>query len=70
MKTYTTVSGDMWDLISKKVYGDEKFTDVLFNANPEYRMLYTFPAGIVLDIPEIEERISADDLPPWKRADG
>ncbi len=70
MKTYTTVSGDMWDLISKKVYGDEKFTDVLINANPEYRMLYTFPAGITLDIPEIEERISADDLPPWKRADG
>lgn len=70
MKTYTTVSGDMWDLISKKVYGDEKFTDVLINANPEHRMLYTFPAGIVLDIPEIEERISADDLPPWKRADG
>lgn len=70
MKTYTTVSGDMWDLISKKVYGDEKFTDILINANPEHRMLYTFPAGIALDIPEIEERISADDLPPWKRADG
>lgn len=70
MKTYTTVSGDMWDLISKKVYGDEKFTDVLINANPEHRMLYTFPARIALDIPEIEERISADDLPPWKRADG
>ena len=28
MKTYTTVSGDMWDLISKKVYGDEKFTRI------------------------------------------
>ena len=60
----------MWDSISQKLYGDVKYTDVLINANPEYRYIYIFSAGIKLVIPEIEERISADSLPPWKRASG
>lgn len=67
---YTTVQGDMWDSISQKLYGDVKYTDVLINANPEHRYIYIFSAGIKLEIPEIEERISADSLPPWKRASG
>lgn len=68
--TYTTIQGDMWDGISHKLYGDEKYMDVLIAANPEYRYIYTFSAGIVLKVPEIEERISADSLPPWKQANG
>ncbi len=70
MSTYTTKQGDMWDGIAYQMYGDVKFTDVLINANPEYREVYIFSAGAVLDVPEVEERISADDLPPWKRASG
>lgn len=70
MREYTTVQGDMWDSISHKVYGDEKYTDVLINANPEHRFVYIFSAGIALNVPEVEERITADDLPPWKRASG
>ena len=27
--TYTTVLGDTWDIIAKKVYNDEKYVDVL-----------------------------------------
>lgn len=67
---YTTIQGDMWDSIASKVYGDTQYTDILLNANPEHRMIYIFSAGVELDVPDIEERISADDLPPWKRADG
>lgn len=67
---YTTVQGDMWDSISQKLYGDVKYTDVLINVNPEHRYIYIFSAGIKLEIPEIEERISADSLPPWKRVSG
>ncbi len=70
MSTYTTKQGDMWDGIAYRMYGDVKFTDVLINANPEYREVYIFSEGAVLDVPEVEERISADDLPPWKRASG
>lgn len=70
MSTYTTKQGDMWDGIAYQMYGDVNFTDVLINANPEYREVYIFSEGAVLDVPEVEERISADDLPPWKRASG
>lgn len=70
MTSYTTQQGDMWDSISHKLYGDVKFTDVLINANPEFRYVYIFSEGVVLSVPDVEERITADDLPPWKRASG
>ena len=68
--TYTTVQGDMWDSIAYKLYGDTKFKDVLIEANAEYRWIYIFSAGIVLEVPEVETRVTIDDLPPWKRASG
>lgn len=68
--TYTTVQGDKWDSISYKMYGDTGFTDVLIAANPRYGKTYIFSAGIILNIPEVETRITADDLPPWKRTVG
>lgn len=60
----------MWDSISHQVYGDVKFKDVLINANPEYRYIYIFSEGVVLGVPDVEDRITADDLPPWKKASG
>lgn len=66
MKTYTTVQGDMWDSIAFSQLGDVAHTDKLMNANLRYREYYTFPAGIVLTLPEIPERTS-DTLPPWKQ---
>lgn len=65
-KTYTTIQGDMWDKIAYTQLGDAAHTDKLMNANLQYRMFYTFPAGIVLTLPEIPENISST-LPPWKR---
>ena len=29
MNTYTTIQGDMWDSIAKKVYGTERAMDIL-----------------------------------------
>ena len=66
MRTYTTVQGDMWDSIAFTQLGDTAYTDRLMNLNRQYRMYYTFPAGIVLTLPEPEVKIS-DTLPPWKR---
>ena len=66
MKTYTTVQGDMWDSIAFAQLGDVAHTDKLMNANLRYREYYTFPAGIVLTLPEIPERTSYT-LPPWKQ---
>jgi len=46
--------------------GSTDYTDRLLNLNRQYRMYYTFPAGIVLILPEPEKNI-LDTLPPWKR---
>ena len=65
-KTYTTISGDMWDGIAYKVYGDEAYTEELMKLNPKYRHIVIFPAGVVLDLPEESLSVSVS-LPPWKR---
>lgn len=63
---YVTVQGDMWDSIAYRQLGSEAHTDKLINANQQYRGYYTFPAGIVLTLPDIIQTAS-DTLPPWKK---
>ena len=46
--TYTTIQGDMWDLIAKRLYNDEASLNVLLEANQQYADIVVFPAGIVL----------------------
>lgn len=65
-KTYTTISGDMWDKIAYEQMGSVLYTDKLIRANAEYAALFIFPAGVVLSIPEVEDEPSME-LPPWKR---
>lgn len=69
-RTYTTVQGDMWDSISFSQLGDTKYTDALIAANTQYREVYIFSAGCILDIPDLEEKQTSDDLPPWKKVSG
>lgn len=64
-KTYTTKSGDMWDLIAKNILGGEEHKTVLIKYNPEYTSTYIFPAGKVLRIPQVKST-TAPPLPPWK----
>lgn len=64
MTKYTTISGDMWDLIAFKNYGTEKVFPKLIEANPQYCEIVIFPAGIILTLPEIDTTELAD-LPPW-----
>lgn len=67
MKTYTTAQGDMWDSIAYRQMGSTRHTDKLMSANLQYLEYYRFPAGIVLNVPEVPEDVSST-LPPWKRA--
>lgn len=56
----------MWDNVAKRVWGTEKMMHILIAANPSYRHILVFPAGISLVIPDIDiEPISAP--PPWRR---
>lgn len=64
--TYRTISGDMWDGVAYKVYGNANHTGLLMAANSQYLNYYIFPAGISLIIPEAPDA-PPDSLPPWKR---
>lgn len=72
MKTYKTNQGDTWDMISFKAYGLETAIDKLMAANPQYKEIEIFPAGLVIEIPTIESQAMKDNsnLPPWKRNKG
>lgn len=64
--TYTTVQGDMWDIIAKKRYGDEKQMHRLIEANPLHRDTVFFSAGARLSVPAVGVNEISRTLPPWK----
>ena len=66
MSTYTTKSGDMWDVIAKEKLGSEMYTNKLMEANPKHMDTAVFSAGVVLEIPVIAETTTLN-LPPWRR---
>ena len=65
MKTYTTIQGDMWDSITYKLYGNEKYMGLLMQNNMELLDIFIFGAGTVLNVPELEEESEAD-MPSWR----
>lgn len=66
MDDYTTIQGDTWDMIAKKVYGDEKKLDVLMAANFDSLDYVVFPAGVAVNIPELDRQADSD-LPEWRK---
>ena len=65
LRKYTTIQGDMWDGIARKVYGHERHMNVLLSANPEYHDIWVFPSDIVLKCPEVSV-VKPSRLPPWR----
>ncbi len=68
MGTYTTIQGDVWDLIAYKLYGDEKYMKNLIEANWKYIDTVVFSSGTVLNVPEIPEE-EIDGVPFWREGD-
>ena len=66
LDTYTTKSGDTWDTVAYKVWGNEMYMDTLIKANLEHKDTFICPAGVILTLPEIMLEVS-DSLPPWKK---
>lgn len=67
MRSYRTIQGDTWDLIAFRMYpdiGGERLLHELIGANPNWTDTVIFPAGAVLNVPEIEIPKS-NTLPPW-----
>lgn len=65
-KTHITSQGDTWDTIAKTYYDNEIYMEQLIAANPSYRYVMFFSAGISLTIPEVSESSVNYTLPPWK----
>lgn len=63
---YITDAGDMWDLISYRVYGSEQYVTDLIQANPDLRDIAVFSAGVQIVCPDIPVT-SATPLPPWRQ---
>jgi len=68
-RTYITTQGDMWDAIAYTQLGDVAHTDKLHSLNRHLLEYYIFPAGIVIQLPEIGTD-APDILPPWKQVAG
>lgn len=67
---YITQSGDQWDSIAKRVYGDEKYADFLMASNFALLDIYEFDAGVTVRTPPLPEQ-KQETLPQWRaEADG
>lgn len=64
IKTYTTISGDTWDVVAKKVYGGEYHADWLMRCNGSWLDVFVFDAGTILQTPEMPDMRA--ELPPWR----
>ncbi len=65
MKTYKTIQGDTWDIVSQKVYGHSLGMTKLIHANLDYIEVGVFSAGIILNVPEDETSMMIVNKPPW-----
>lgn len=63
---YVTQSGDMWDKIAHDILGSEQYMGELIRANPDLIDYVIFPAGIEIQIPEIDDTQTDIELPPWR----
>lgn len=63
-KIYRTISGDVWDVIAKKVYGSTSCTSFLMENNQEHLQYFVFPEGIILKIEDLPEEKKT--LPEWR----
>jgi len=71
-RIYRTIQGDRWDQISYKFYGHPDYYKEIIRANSdlsdEVKRAFILPAGIVLNIPDLDiEPTYPEELPPWKR---
>lgn len=73
-QTYTCSAGETFDSVALEVYGDEKYSCELLNANPSLCRIPIFAGGEVLELPIVEMTEEEDEeeneyMPasaPWK----
>lgn len=66
--THITASGERWDLVAWRYYGNATLYSPIIMANPGIPIEPVFAAGLRLLVPILAQSNSASaDLPPWKR---
>ncbi len=65
-KEYITVSGDMWDMLAKKLTGSEKNMTFFMEQNDNYIHEAILSAGHKLKVPSIPHT-ETQLKPPWSR---
>ncbi len=66
-KFYKTQTGDRWDKIAYKFYGDVFKQQPIIEANSDVAITPILPAGITLMIPILENGADKGGLPVWKQ---
>lgn len=66
-KTYTTIQGDMWDLISLREYGSDKFSHILLDNNRNLVEIVIFDAGTEVFIPDLATEDDGINIPAWRK---
>ena len=66
MQTYTTIQGDCWDMIAKKVYGNVKYASYLMENNLPLIDTFMFKSGVVINTPELKQEVK-ETLPDWRK---
>lgn len=66
---YTTQSGDRWDTIAHKFYGNALLINGLIAANPHLPIAEQFVDNLTVFVPVLESKAvsSQEDMPPWMR---
>lgn len=64
--TYTTMLGDTWDSIAKKLYGSEYKAELLMDNNRDKLSELVFDDGVELYVPEEVEEKRNSALPSWR----
>ena len=69
MRTTRTISGDTWDTIALREYGNVLRAQELMEARENVRLLdlQVFPTGTVVAVPDVSDRTALDELPEWRR---
>lgn len=64
---YATLGDETWDQVAFKVYGVERYANVLMRVNPAYQDIVFFDSGMVLIIPQIASATKVSVM-PWNLA--
>ena len=67
LKIYSTIQGDTFDIIAKKIYGSEEYMTEILKANQQYNNVVVFSAGVKISCPEVSKKTLSYLLPLWKR---